>query len=151
MNLIQWWQKYIKQCTLREGTYYWSCWSYKGVACPPYMVHLNLLGLSFVLLWSPWLTHDPLSYFVHRWCLLMFWYFTLRSVTELSPSAWSLHDLCWCSMWYLTAPSPWLGFPCYTFHMVTLHQHDRESIGFWVLPQHDRGLFLGWTVGSSTV
>ena len=64
MTLIQWWQKYIKQCTLRERKYYCSCWSYKGVACPPYIVHLDLVGLWFVLLWPPWLTHDPLSYLV---------------------------------------------------------------------------------------
>ena len=52
--------KYIKQCTLRERKYYWSCWSYKGVACPSYMVHLDLLGLLFVLLWPPRLNHDHL-------------------------------------------------------------------------------------------
>ena len=74
----------------------------------------------------------------------MFWYFTLRSVTELSPSAWSLHDLCWCSMWYLhprdwaflVTPSMWslctsVTVACFLGGLWVLPQCNRESVSWW--------------------
>ena len=57
---------------LERENNYWSCWFYKGVVCPPYMVHLDLVGLWVVLLWPPLLTHGPLSYLVLAFLLCVY-------------------------------------------------------------------------------
>ena len=159
MNLIQWWQKYIKQCILRAKTYYWFCWSYKGVACPPWPFGFVVCFVvaTWVDSWSP---HDPLSYLVHRWCLLIVLilylkerYWTLSLCVIFARSLLMLHVISCCTipvtgLFLLHLPCghfapawPWpvSWVDCGFFHSVTV---SLFLGGMWLLHQCDRHLFL---------